>query len=58
MRGKQKNGKDYRDLFSKIRATNGIFHAKVGTIKDKNVKHLSKAEKEVARIHRTVHKTS
>ena len=47
-----------RDLFKKTTDAKGTFHAKVGTIKDKNVKHLSKAEKEVARIHRTVHKTS
>ena len=25
-----------RDLFKEIRATKGIFHAKMGTIKDKN----------------------
>ena len=25
-----------RDLFNKIRHTKGIFHAKVGTIKDRN----------------------
>ena len=25
-----------RDLFKKIRDTNGIFHAKMGTIKDRN----------------------
>ena len=25
-----------RDLFKKIRATKGIFHAKMGTIKDRN----------------------
>ena len=33
-RGKQQNGKDYRDLFKKIRDTKGTFHAKMGTIKD------------------------
>ena len=26
-----------RDLFRKIRDTKGIFHAKMGTIKDRNV---------------------
>ena len=33
-----------RDLFKKIRATKGTFHAKVGTIKDRNSKDLTKAE--------------
>ena len=44
MRGKQQTWKDYRDLFKKIRATKGTFHAKMGTIKDRNVKDLTKAE--------------
>ena len=35
-RGKQQNGKDYRDLFEKIRDTKGTFHAKMGSIKDRN----------------------
>ena len=30
-----------RDLFKKIRATKGTFHAKMGTIKDKNSKDLT-----------------
>ena len=34
-RGKQKNGKP-RDLLKKIRDTKVIFHAKMGTIKDRN----------------------
>ena len=34
-----------RDLFKKIGDTKGIFHAKVGTIKDRNVKDLREAEK-------------
>ena len=34
-----------RDLFKKMRDTKGIFHAKVGTIKDRNVKDLREAEK-------------
>ena len=34
-RGKQQNGKA-RDLFKKIRDTKGIFHAKMGTIKERN----------------------
>ena len=33
-----------RDLFKKIRDTNGIFHAKVGTIKDRHGKDLTEAE--------------
>ena len=33
-----------RDLFRKIRDTKGIFHAKMGTIKDKNSMDLTKAE--------------
>ena len=33
-----------RDLFKKIRDTKGIFHTKIGTIKDKNSKDLTEAE--------------
>ena len=33
-----------RDLFQKIRDTKGTFHAKMGTIKDKNGKDLTEAE--------------
>ena len=33
-----------RDLFKKIRDTKGIFHAKMGTIKDKNCMDLTEAE--------------
>ena len=33
-----------RDLFKKIRDTKGIFHAKMGTIKDRNDKDLTEAE--------------
>ena len=43
-RGKQQNGKDTRDLFKKIRDTKGTFHAKMGSIKDRNGKNLTKAE--------------
>ena len=32
------------DLFKKIRDTKGKFHAKIGTIKDKNVKYQREAE--------------
>ena len=42
-----------RDLFKKIRDTKGNFHAKMGTIKDRNGMDLTEAE-EVARIHRTI----
>ena len=33
-----------RDLFKKIRATKGTFHAKIGSIKDKNGMDLTEAE--------------
>ena len=33
-----------RDLFKKIRGTKGTFHAKMGTIKDRHVIDLTKAE--------------
>ena len=33
-----------RDLFKKIRDTLGIFHAKMGTIKDRNSMDLTKAK--------------
>ena len=33
-----------RDLFKKIRDTKGIFHAKMGSIKDRNGKDLTGAE--------------
>ena len=49
-----------RDLFKKIRGTKGTFHAKMGTIKDRNGRDLTEAEdiKKVARIHRrTIQKT-
>ena len=42
-RGKQQNGKT-RDLFKKIRDTKGIFHAKMGLIKDRNGMDLTEAE--------------
>ena len=45
-----------RDLFRKIRDTKGTFHAKMGTIQDRNGMNLA----EVARIHRrrTIQKRS
>ena len=33
-----------RDLFKKIRVTKGIFHAKMGSIKDRNGRDLTEAE--------------
>ena len=42
-RGKQENGKT-RDLFKKIRDTKGIFHAKMGSIKDRNGMDPTEAE--------------
>ena len=39
-----------RDLFKKIRDTKGSFHAKMGTIKDRNSVYLTQAE-EMAGIH-------
>ena len=33
-----------RDLFKKIRDTRGTFHAKMGTIKDRNSKDLTEAK--------------
>ena len=48
-----------RDFFKKTGDTKGTFHAKMGTIKDRNSKDLIEAE-EVARsfAHRTVQKRS
>ena len=42
-RGKQQNGKT-RDLFKKSRDTKGTFHAKMGSIKDRNGMDLTEAE--------------
>ena len=33
-----------RDLFKKVRESRGIFHAKMGTIKDKNYMDLTEEE--------------
>ena len=40
---KNRKGKT-RDLFKKIRDTKGIFHANMGTIKDRNGMDLTEAE--------------
>ena len=42
-RGKQYNGKT-RDLFRNTRDTKGTFHAKMGTLKDRNGMYLTQAE--------------
>ena len=42
-RGKQQNGKDERSL-KNIRDTKGTFHAKMGSIKDRNGMDLTEAE--------------
>ena len=58
---KNRMGKS-RDLFKKIRATKGTFHAKMGSIKDRNGMDLAEAEdikKRWQKIHRrTVQKRS
>ena len=40
-RGKQENGKDSRSLQEKFK---GTFHAKMGSIKDRNVRDLTEAK--------------
>ena len=60
-----------RNLFKKIRDTKGTFHAKIGTIKDRNSMDLTEAEdikkrcqkkkkkkEQVSKIHRTIQKRS
>ena len=49
-----------RDLFKKIRDTKGTFHAKMGTIKDRNSMDQTEAEdKKRGKIHRrTIQKRS
>ena len=42
--GKNGMGKT-RDLFKKIRGTKGTFHAKMGTIKDRNGMHLPESRR-------------
>ena len=42
-----------KDLVKKIRDTKGIFHAKMGIIKDRNGMDLTEVE-EVAKIHRRI----
>ena len=45
------------NLFTKIEGIKGIFHARMGMIKDRNGEDLTETE-EMARIHRTRHRTS
>ena len=47
-----------RDLFKKMTDTKGTFHAKMGTIKDRNGMELTEAEhiKKWWKIHRTLQK--
>ena len=48
-----------RDLFKKIRDTKGTFHAKMGTIKDRNHMDLTETEDiKKTKIHRTIQKKS
>ena len=41
-----------REIFKKIRGTKGTFHAKMGTIKDRNGMNLTEAEVIKATVHR------
>ena len=43
-RGKKNRMGKTRDLFKKIRDTKGTFHAKMGSIKDRNGLDLTEAE--------------
>ena len=46
----------FRDLFKRIRDTKGIFHAKMGTIKDRNGMDLVEAEDNKKRWQENVEK--
>ena len=43
-RGKQQNGKDYRDLFKKTGGIKETLHARIDTIKDRNGLDLREAD--------------
>ena len=43
-----------KDLFKKIRDTKGIFHAKMGTIKERNGKDLTQAGEKAMATHSSV----
>ena len=47
-----------RDFFKKIRDTKEIFHAKMGTIQDKNSKNLTETEEVKKNIQKTMQETS
>ena len=40
----EENNRMEEELFQKIRDTKGTFHAKMGTIKDRNIMDLTEAE--------------
>ena len=44
-----------RDLFKKIRDTKGTFHAKMGTVKDRNGVDLTEVE-DIKRLHKNTQK--
>ena len=43
-RGKKKKERNTRELFKEIRDTKGIFHVKMGSIKNRNGMDLTEAE--------------
>ena len=51
-RGEKKTMGKTRDLFKKIRATKGTFHAKMGSIKDRNGMDLTEAKEIKKRLRR------
>ena len=53
--GNNRMGKN-RDLFKKIRDTRGIFHAKMGTTKDRNSMELTEAKKILRRGGKNIQK--
>ena len=44
-RGKQQNGKDYRDFFKKTGDIKWTFHANTSTINDRNSKDVTEVER-------------
>ena len=47
-----------RDLFKKIGDIKGIFHVRMGTIKDGNSKDITEAEEVARKLRRTTQKRS
>ena len=48
-----------KDLFKKIRDTKGTFHAKIGSMKDRNGTDLTKAQKTIQKsTEKTIQKRS